>query len=128
VVLNWPNIKPYWLQKFLLTSFHHVFFISLTSLAVTNGNISLSTKVPLSYNLISTPLFFTIYLFIWERETVRWVWGEAEGENLQADSPLSMEPDAGLDPMTREIITRAETKSRMLKQLSHPGTSNWYTF
>ena len=28
-----------------------------------------------------------------------------EGENLQADSPLSMEADVGLDLMTHEIMT-----------------------
>jgi len=30
---------------------------------------------------------------------------EAEGENLQADSPLNAEPDVGLDLMTHEIMT-----------------------
>ena len=28
-----------------------------------------------------------------------------EGETLQADSPLSTKADAGLDPMTHEIMT-----------------------
>lgn len=31
--------------------------------------------------------------------------GRAEGQNVQADSPLSAEPVAGLDSMTREIMT-----------------------
>ena len=43
-----------------------------------------------------------------------------EGENLQADSPLNTELDQGLDPMTHEIMTWAETKS-LFDQLSHPG-------
>lgn len=46
-------------------------------------------------------------------------WGEAEGENLQnlqAYSLLSadMELDAGLDPVTHEIMTRTKTKIRIL--------------
>ena len=31
--------------------------------------------------------------------------GGAEEENLQEDSPLSTEPNTGLDPMTHEIMT-----------------------
>ena len=34
---------------------------------------------------------------------------------------VSVEPNAGLDLTNHEIITRAETKSRTLNQLSHPG-------
>ena len=52
--------------------------------------------------------------------------GQAEGEKPQADSPLSAEPDVGLDTgldlTTHEIRTLAETKSQMLTQMSHPGT------
>jgi len=33
------------------------------------------------------------------------VGGEAEGENLQADSLLGVEPDVGLDLTTHEIMT-----------------------
>jgi len=39
-----------------------------------------------------------------ERESKR-MEGGAEGDNLQADSPLSMEPDSVLSLMTREIMT-----------------------
>ena len=34
---------------------------------------------------------------------------------------ISSEPDAGLDPMNREIMTWAEIKSRTLSRLSCPG-------
>ena len=34
---------------------------------------------------------------------------------------VSPEPDAGLEPTNREIMTWAETKSRTLNRLSHPG-------
>jgi len=33
------------------------------------------------------------------------VGGGTEGENLPADSPLSVEPDVGLDLTTHEIMT-----------------------
>ena len=45
-------------------------------------------------------------LFETERERVHeqmWEW--SEGENPQAYSPLSSEPDLGLDFMTHEIMT-----------------------
>ena len=35
--------------------------------------------------------------------------------------PVSTEPPAGLKLTNLEIMTCAETKSRMLNQLSHPG-------
>ena len=49
-------------------------------------------------------IFFKDSFVIWERETER-VGEGAEGEKLQADSLLSMEPKVGLDPMTHEIMT-----------------------
>ena len=52
--------------------------------------------------------------------------GGAEGKNPQADSMRSVEPNVGLDPMTHEITTWAKTKSQMLTQLSHPGTSTFF--
>lgn len=48
--------------------------------------------------------------------------GKAEAENLQADSPLSVEPEAGLYLTICEIMTPAETRSQPLKRLKHPGT------
>ena len=42
-------------------------------------------------------------------------------ENPQADSLLSVEPHVGVDPMTPEIMTQAETKSRLLNQLTYPA-------
>jgi len=44
-------------------------------------------------------LYFFKDLFILEKESA-WVGGEAEGENLQVDSPLSTEPVSGLDLTT----------------------------
>ena len=49
------------------------------------------------------------------------VGGGAEGENLQADTPLSTEPDVGLSLMTHEMMTWAETKSQMVNRLSYLG-------
>ena len=34
---------------------------------------------------------------------------------------VGMEPDVGLEPVNREIMTRAEIKTQTLHQLSHPG-------
>ena len=54
---------------------------------------------------------------VFERERKRksvhlHVGGRAEGERESlVDSPLSMEPDVGLDSTTHEIMTGAETKS-----------------
>ena len=47
--------------------------------------------------------------------------GGAEGENLQVDSPLIVEPNSGLDSLTHGIMNWAKTKSRMSNQPSHPG-------
>ena len=52
--------------------------------------------------------------------------GVADGEGEEGErisSRLSPEPSAGLDPTApQEIRTRAETKSWLLNQLSHPRT------
>lgn len=56
-------------------------------------------------------LFFKIYLH-WERAHAG-EWGEGQrARTFQTDSPLSEEPDPGLNPPTHEIITWAETKSQ----------------
>ena len=34
---------------------------------------------------------------------------------------VSLEPDVGLEPTNREIMPGAETRSRILNGLSHPG-------
>ena len=48
--------------------------------------------------------------------------GEAEGENLSTRlSDECKAPRWALDLRTHEIMTCAETKSRSLNQLSHPG-------
>jgi len=49
--------------------------------------------------LHNPPFFKEIYLFILERER-KSLGGGAEGENPQADSPLSVEHNAGLDLTT----------------------------
>ena len=56
------------------------------------------------------------------RDTEREVETQAEGENLQAHSSLSVEPDLGLNPRTHAIMTWAKTKSWTLNWLSHLGT------
>jgi len=59
------------------------------------------------------------FIYLFRRETER-EWGVgAEGENPQADSLPSVEPNPGPDPTTHEIMTAAKTKSWMLNQLSH---------
>ena len=54
-----------------------------------------------AFDLFKETFFFKIYLFILERER-QYEWeGQREREReSQADSGLSVEPDAGLDPTT----------------------------
>ena len=47
--------------------------------------------------------------------------GGAEGERISSRLPTESGAKEGLLPTTREIMTRTETKSRTLNQLSHPG-------
>ena len=50
--------------------------------------------------------------------------GQREKERERIPSRLcaiSAEPDAGLELTNREVITRAEIRSRTLDRLSHPG-------
>ena len=58
-----------------------------------------------------------------ERERKREEGGtEREGERIPSRlCTASPEPDAGPEPTNRKIMTRAETKSWTLNQLSHPG-------
>ena len=49
--------------------------------------------------------FFKIRFIILKSEGMPMSWGGAEGENLQADSMLSAEPDSRLSLTTREIMT-----------------------
>ena len=74
-------------------------------------------------------IFLMFYLFILrkrERERERkCMWAE-EGQRERIPSRLhavSAEPQAGLDLTTCEIMPWAEIKSRMLNQLSYPGTT-----
>ena len=52
-----------------------------------------------------------------ERERER----EIPGRLHTISTEVSSAPNEGLELMNREIMTRAETKSRMLRGLSHPG-------
>ena len=72
-----------------------------------------------------------IYLFERKRERAgEGAEGEEEGKKKsQANSPLNMEPNAGLNAMTlTEIMTWAEIKSWMLTQLTHPGAQHIQPF
>ena len=65
-----------------------------------------------------------IYLF-WESQG-QWRWGRGRergrGRESQAASSLSAQsPMPGSSSQNRETMSWAETKSRMLNQLSHPG-------
>lgn len=64
-------------------------------------------------------IFLFIKYFIWERTSVSES-GEKPEENIQANSPLSVEPHEGLDPTTNEIMTWAKNKGQLLSQPSHP--------
>ena len=55
-----------------------------------------------------------------ERERGSKIWGKAERERM---CTVSTEPDAGLEPTNREIVTSTEVKSWMLKPMSHPGAA-----
>ena len=62
------------------------------------------------------PFIIFLKLFIFEGGA------ERKGERIPSGlHPVSAEPDVGLDLTNRAIMTRAEIKSRMLNQLSHPG-------
>lgn len=45
------------------------------------------------------------------------------GRESQADSPVSREPEAGLEPMNSSIMILAKTESETLNQRSPSGTS-----
>lgn len=53
--------------------------------------------------------------------------GEKQNEREnQADSKLSMERKAGLDPRTQRIMNPAKTKSPTLNKLHHPHASEYF--
>ena len=61
-----------------------------------------------------------------ERDSITWGGAQREGERERERIPsrlhaVSAEPHAGLELTNCEIATRAEAKSRMLNQPSHPG-------
>ena len=68
---------------------------------------------------------FEVYLFILrERQRDREHEGGAEREVGRIPSrlhALSAKPDMGLKPANREAVTRADTASRTLNRLRHPG-------
>ena len=61
-------------------------------------------------------LIIEFFVNVWER-----VGEERERENPK-QALSSAKPDTGLKLMNRGIMTWAKIKSRMLNQLSHPGT------
>ena len=88
-------------------------------------SIRLGALPPDSHVANSLPafLFFSCLFIYFERETERERDRERGREReSQAGSMLSAEPNAGLDPTNREIMTRAEIKSRTLNGLSHPAS------
>ena len=65
-----------------------------------------------------------------ERERERTSRGGAERGRQRILSRLcavSTEPDVGLEPTNREMMTQAEIKSQTLNPLSHPGVLNVVT-
>ena len=74
--------------------------------------------------------FFFKCIYFWERackcEQER---GRERGERIPSRlRAVSTEPNVGLDPTNREIVTWAEFKSQTLKWLSQPGTPFLKTF
>ena len=65
--------------------------------------------------------FFLMFIYF-ERERERAQVGEGQRERIPSRlHTVSTEPDVGFNPLHPEIMTWAETKSQMLRQLSHPG-------
>ena len=62
-------------------------------------------------NIISFSLFFNVYLFVFERERERERIQVVEGRERRGERipsrlcPMSAEPDVGLEPTDREIMT-----------------------
>ena len=77
---------------------------------------------------------FLMFIYFWERQrqNASELRTETEGDTeSKAGSRLraaSTEPEVGPKPMNREIVTWAETKSRTLNWLSHPGAPTLYYF
>ena len=97
---------------------HMVFpFLWLTSLS-----IILLCYISVVSNGKMTFFFKFISLF-WEREHKRVgeQQRERERQNPKQAPAVSAEPNVGLKLMNSEIMIRAEIKSQMLNQLSHPG-------
>ena len=84
----------------------------------------MAKQLPLSNYFINSdaprPIFFYFLRFIY-------LFGGEEGQKRGRERILSRlhivstEPEAGHDPMNREIMIWAQTKSWMLNQLSHPS-------
>ena len=53
---------------------------------------------------------FSVHLFLRERES------------HTGSTPISTEPDVGLEPRNHETMTWAKTRSRVFNRLGHPGT------
>ena len=86
--------------------------------------------VSFSFNYVHNVWNFFLSLFIYfDRERP---WGEgAEREAERIPSTLtaaSTEPNVGLNPTNREIMTSVETKCPMLNHLSHPVAPQYMEF
>ena len=69
-------------------------------------------------------MYLKVNLFLRERERVKGRVRERERERERETIPrrphaVSMEPEAGLEPMNPEIMTGAETKSQLVNLLNH---------
>ena len=87
--------------------------------------IVMSPVIPFVNSLFAIVFKGGIYLFIYLLCLfVYFCEGEGQRERGRIPSRLHAvitEPDTGLDPTNREIVTRAEIKSHTLSRLSHPG-------
>ena len=86
--------------------------------------------LPFWFLCFTFSLFFAHLLFILrDREGTREKEGDGGRGREEEGIPrrprtVSPEPNAGLEPTPREIMTRAESNRRMLDRLNHPGTPN----
>ena len=63
-------------------------------------------------------MIFQLYFFL-----SLFIYFEREREGIPSRLHIvNAEPDLGLEPMNRETMTQAETKSWTLNRLSHPGS------
>ena len=92
-----------------LLCFHTNFRIACSSFEKNAGAILTGIALNVQIALGSIDIFFNIYLFLRQRESMNRGGLEKEGDTESETGfrlrAVSTEPDAGLEPMDREIMT-----------------------